>query len=123
SKGTWSFASVAQLLEPFCEKGPRLPELLQIFPAASVEGIHLAWRPLLGGNLLHIHEAALLDPDEQRVDGSFGNVLESLLAQPRGDLVAVRRTHRQDGEHDAFQRALEHLRHQLSHNNLANQCY
>ena len=63
-------------------------------PSLGVERVDLARRALLGRDLLHVDEAALLDPDEQRVDGALGDVGEALLAQPRRDLVAVRRTAR-----------------------------
>src|SRR5262245_15625141 len=81
----------------------------------SVEGVDLARRPLLRRALLHVDEAALLDPDEQCVDGSFGDVREALVPQPRRDLVAVRGPAGQDRENDALQRPLEHLRHLLAH--------
>ena len=64
-----SSASFAELFEPFCEEAPGPPELFEIVLSLSVEGVDLARRPLLGGDLLHVDEAALLDPDEQRVDG------------------------------------------------------
>src|SRR6266487_3473461 len=109
-----SLASFAELFEPFCEEAPGPPELFEIFLSLSVEGIHLAWRPLLGRDLLHVDEALLLDPDEQGVDGALGDVGEALLPQPRRDLVAVRGPHGQDRQDDALQRALEHLRHLLA---------
>ena len=49
------------------------------------------------------------------VDGALDDVGEALLAQPRRDLVAVRRLHGQDREDDALERALEHLGHLLAH--------
>src|SRR5208283_5456457 len=82
-------ASFAELSEPVCEEAPGPPEFFEISPSVSVEGVHLARRPLLGGDLLHVDEAALLDPDEQGVDGPFGDVGEARLPQPCRDLVAV----------------------------------
>ena len=79
-----------ELFEPFREEAPRPPELFEILLPLSVERIHLARRPLLGRILLHIDEASLLDPDEQRVDGALGDIGETLFPQPRRDLVAVR---------------------------------
>ena len=58
---------------------------------------------------------SLLDPDEQRVDGSFCDVGEALIPQPRRDLVAVRGPTGQDREDDALQRPFEHLRFLLAH--------
>src|ERR1700733_815675 len=104
-----------ELFEPVCEEAPGPPELFEIFLSLSVEGVHLARRPLLGGDLLHVDEAALLDPDEQRVDGPFGDVGEALLPQPCRDLIAVRGPARQNRENDALQRPLEHLRQLLGH--------
>src|SRR5829696_1917066 len=103
------------MFQPFSEEAPRPPELFEIFPSLSVEGIHLARRPLLGRDLLHVDEALLLDPDEQGVDGALGDAGEALPPQPRRDLVAVRGPHAQDRQDDALQRALEHLRHLLAH--------
>ena len=80
-----------------------------------VQRVDLARRPLLGRDLLDVDEAALLDPDQQGVDGALGDVGEALLAQPGRDLVAVRRLHGQDREDDALERALEHLGHLLAH--------
>src|SRR6476469_3124088 len=85
-----SLASFAEPFQPFCEEAPGPPELFEICPSLSVEGIDLARRPLLGRDLLHVDEAALLDPDQQGVDRALGNVGEPLIAQPRRDLVAVR---------------------------------
>src|SRR5678816_945442 len=104
-----------ELFEPFSEEAPGPPELFEVLPSLGVEGVHLARRPLLRRDLLHVDEAALLDPDQQRIDGAFGDVGEALLPQPRRDLVAVRGPAGQDREHDAFQRSLEHLRHLLAH--------
>src|ERR1700761_5748383 len=110
-----SFTSFAELFEPFREEAPGPPELFEVLPSLGVEGVHLARRPLLGRNLLHVDEAALLDPDEQCVDGSFCDVGEALIPQPRRDLVAVRGPAGQDREDDALQRPLEHLRFLLAH--------
>jgi hypothetical protein len=101
--------------DTFSEGAPRPPELFEIFLPSRVEGVHLARRPLLGRDLLYVDEAALLDPDQQRVNGALDDVGEALLPQPGGDLVAVRGPHGQDREDDALQRALEHLRHLLDH--------
>src|SRR5476649_1351259 len=104
-----------ELFELSREEAPRPPELLEIFLSLRIERVHLARRPLLGGDLLHVDEAFLLEPDEQGVDGAFGDVGEALLPQPCRDLVAVRGPHGEDRENDALQRALEHLRHLLAH--------
>src|ERR1700734_4084443 len=102
SRGAWSTlwpflaASFAELLEPFCEEAPGPPEFFEMFLSLSVERVHLARRPLLGGDLFHVDEAALLDPDKQRVDRPFGDVREALLPQPGRDLVAVSRPAEQD---------------------------
>ena len=104
-----------ELFDAFCEEAPRPPELFEICLSLSVEGIDLARRPLLGRDLLHVDEAALLDPDQQGVDGALGDVGEALIAQPRRDLVAVRGPAGQDREDDPLQRALQHLRHLLAH--------
>src|SRR6476620_11013619 len=116
-----SLASFAELFEPFCEEAPGPPELFEIFLSLSVEGIDLARRPLLGRDLLHVDETALLDPDQQRVDGALGDVRETLLPQPRRDLVAVRSPAGQDREDDALQRSLQHLRQLLAHRTLPSQ--
>ena len=92
-----------------------LQNSVELFAPLRVERIHLARRSLLGRDLLHIHEAPLLDADEQRVDGAFDEVREALLAQSRRDLVAVRGSRGQDREHDALESALEHLRHLIAH--------
>src|SRR3954453_22907714 len=113
-----STASFAELFESVGEKGPRPPEVVEVFAPLGVEGVHLARRPLLGGNLLHVDEPALLDPDEQRVDRSFGDVAEALLPQPARDLVAVGGPAGQDREDDALQRPLEHLGLLLAHGRL-----
>jgi hypothetical protein len=113
-----SVPSVAELFESFCEEAPRPPELGQVLPPSGVDGVDLAGRALLGGHLLHIDEPALLDADEERVDGPLGDVGEALVAQPRGDLVAVGGPRRQDGEDDALERSLEHLRLLTAHRNL-----
>src|SRR5580700_8836049 len=103
-----------ELFKSFREEAPRAPELLEIFLSLRVERIHLARRPLVGRDLLHVDEALLLEPDEQGVDGAFGDVREALLAQPCRDLIAVGGPHGQDREDDALERALEHLRHLLA---------
>src|SRR5512135_1065504 len=99
-----SLASFAEQFQPFFEEAPRPPELFEIFLSLSVEGVDLARRPLLGGDLLHVDEPALLDPDQQRVDRPFGDVGKALLAQPCRDLVAVRGPARQERQDDALQR-------------------
>src|SRR5450631_4140671 len=104
-----------ELFESFSEEAPRPPELFEIFLSLRVERIHLARRPLLGRDLLRVDETLLLVPEEQGVDGAFGDVGEALLPQPCRDLVAVRGPHEQDREDEALQRALEHLRHLLAH--------
>ena len=93
-------------------RGPTLGELLA---ALVVEREDLAGRPLLGGHLLDVDQLPLLDAHQQGVDRALGDVLETLLAQPRGDLVAVGGLARQQREHDALERALEHLGLLLAH--------
>src|ERR1700680_1646189 len=104
-----------ELFELFREEAPRPPELFEIFLSLRVERIHLARRPLLGRGLLHVNEALQLEPDEEGVDGAFGDGGEALLPQPGRDLIAVGGPHGQDREDDALKRALEHLRHLLAH--------
>src|ERR1700726_4073209 len=104
-----------ELFEPFSEEAPRPPKLFEVFPSLRIERIHLARRPLLRRDLLHVDESLELEPDEQGVDGAFGDIGKALLPQPCGDLIAVRGPHRQDREDDALQRALEHLRHLPAH--------
>src|ERR1019366_7481985 len=104
-----------EVFELFSEEAPRPPELLEIVPSLRVKRIHLARRPLLGRDLLHIDESLVLEPDEQGVDGALGDVGEALFPQPCRDLVAVRGPHGQDREDDALERALEHLRHLPAH--------
>src|ERR1700754_4259625 len=108
-------SSFAELFEPFREEAPGPPELFEIGLSLSVEGVHLARWPLLGGDLLHVDEATPLDPDQQRVDGALGNVGEAPIPQRRRDLVAVRGPAGEDREDDALERALEHLGHLLAH--------
>src|SRR5580700_11100463 len=102
-----------ELFKSFREEAPRAPELLEIFLSLRVERIDLAWRPFVGRDLLHVDEALLLEPDEQRVDSPLGNVGEALLTQPCGDLVAVGGSSGQDRQNDPLKRALEHLGHLL----------
>src|SRR5919106_1395099 len=104
-----------ELFETFSEEAPGPPELFEVVPSLRVEGIHLARRPLLRRDLLHVDQAAMLDPDQQRIDGAFRDVGEALLPQPRRDLVAVRGPAGQDREDDALQGALEQLGHLLAH--------
>src|SRR6478752_6813580 len=55
-------------LEPadsFRKEGPRPEKLFELLSPLGVERIDFARRPFLGRHLLHIHEAPLLDPDEQ----------------------------------------------------------
>src|SRR4051794_24357729 len=109
---------MVELLDPFGEEAPAPPELFEVLAAQCVQRVDLARRPLLGRDLRHVHETALLDPDQQRIDGALRDVGEALLAQPRGDLVAVCRPYGQDREDDALERALEHLGHLLGHGTL-----
>src|SRR5918993_3136923 len=106
---------MVELFDPFYEEAPGPPELFEVLAAQPVQRVDLARRPLLGRDLRHVHEAALLDPDQQRIDGALDDVGEALLAQPRRDLVAVCRLHGEDREDDALERALEHLGHLLAH--------
>src|SRR6266540_5890150 len=98
-----------ELFEASCEEAPGPPELFEIVPSLSVQGIHLARRPLLRRDLLHVDEAALLDPDEQRVDGALGDVGEALLPQPCRDLVAVRGLHGQDRDRKSTRLNSSHI--------------
>src|ERR1700731_1664217 len=77
--GAISLASLMELFEPFSEEAPGPPELFEIFPPLSVEGIDLARRPLLRRDLLHIDQAAQFDPHEQGVDGALGDVGQAPL--------------------------------------------
>src|SRR3954452_4756189 len=76
-----SVLSFVELFDTFCEEAPRAPELFKLFTAQRVDGIHLARWALLGRDLLHIDEAALLDAHEQGVDGAFDEIREALLSQ------------------------------------------
>jgi hypothetical protein len=66
----------------------------------------------------HVDEAALLDPDEQRVDGALCDVGEALSPQPRRDLVAVRGPQGQDREDDALEDSFKHFSYLLAHGRL-----
>ncbi|WP_425489470.1 hypothetical protein [Nonomuraea typhae] len=55
----------------------RFLKLVEVLVSLSVEGVHLARRPLLRRDLPHVDEAALFDPDQQRVDGALGDAGES----------------------------------------------
>src|SRR6478735_9310333 len=112
------FDGVVELFDPFGEEAPAPPELLEVLAASGVERVDLARRTLLGRDLLDVGEAALLDPDEEGVDGALDDVGEASLAQPSRDLVAVRRPHGQEREDDALESALEHLCHLLGHDDL-----
>src|SRR4030095_10924150 len=70
-----------ELFNPFREEAPRPPEHVELFSTMRVERVHLAWWALLGRPLLHVHEAPLLDPDEQGVDGAFDEFGESFVPQ------------------------------------------
>ncbi|MBG9885373.1 hypothetical protein ABE10_01980, partial [Bacillus toyonensis] len=72
------------MLDAFGEEAPRLPELLELVLPLRVEGVDLAWRSLLGGDLLDVDETALLDAHEERVHGALGDVGEALVPQPCG---------------------------------------
>src|SRR6478609_11352422 len=104
-----------ELFNPFREEAPRPPELFELLLTAGVERVHLARRPFLGRDLVHVDEPLLLDPDEYGVDGAFDEVGETLLSQARRDLVAVRRMCGEDRQHHALERSLEHLRHLVAH--------
>src|SRR5262245_33033080 len=110
-----SVDSFVELFQSFREEAPRPPELFEIGLSVGVERVHLAGRPLLGRDSLDVDEAALLAPDQQRIDGALGDLGEALFAQPRRDLIAVRGPAGKDREDDALQRALQHLRHLLAH--------
>src|SRR5918993_5529668 len=70
----FSFVLVSEPFDTFCEEAPGPPELAELVAPLRVEGVHLPRRSLLGGHLLHVHEAALLDPHEQGVHGAFDDV-------------------------------------------------
>src|ERR671912_1942232 len=106
---------MAELFDPFLEEAPRPPELVEVLLALRVQRIHLARRTLHGRDLLDIDEAALLDAHQQGVDGAFGDIGESLVSQPRRDLVSVRRPAGENRQNDALQRALEHLGRLFTH--------
>src|SRR6478736_4658495 len=108
----------AEVLDPPGEEGPGGPELVELVPAGGVERVDLARRALLGRDLLDVDETALLDPDQERVHGALGQVREPLVAELRGDLVAVRGPRLEDREDDALERALEHLGHLVGHRGL-----
>src|SRR4051794_24321886 len=74
---------VVKLFDPFGEEAPAPPELLEVLAAVGVERVDLARRALLGGDLLDVGEASLLDPDEQGVDSALDDVGEAALTQPR----------------------------------------
>src|SRR3954462_14074835 len=95
-----------ELGDAFGQEAPRRPEPVQLFPALGVDRVHLSRRALLRGNSLDVHEPALLDPEQDRVDGSLDDGREALVPQPRRDLVPVRRPRRQNREDDALQGAL-----------------
>ena len=80
----------------------------------SVERVHLPRRSLLGGNPLGVHKSALFDAHEQRIHRALGDVCEATGAQPRGDLVSVRRPACQECQHDTLEDSLEDLGHLLA---------
>src|SRR5215207_4423244 len=106
---------MAELFDPFLEEAPRPPELVEVLLALRVQRIHLARRPLHRRDLLDVDEAALLDAHQQGVDGALGDVGESLVSQPRRNLVSVRIPAGEDRQDDALQRALEHLGRLFAH--------
>src|SRR5262245_18388228 len=108
-----------ELVQSFKEEAPGAPELFEVFAALSVGGVHLAARPLQGRDLLHVDEAPLLDPDEQRVDGALGDVGKALLPKPLRDLVDLRGSAGQDREDDPLEDSLEHLCRLLAHEHLS----
>src|SRR4051794_31059480 len=99
-------AFLTEPFEPFSEEAPGLPEFVEIFPSLSIQGIHLARRPLLRRHLIHGNEAAPLESDQQRVDSAFSDIRKALLPQPRRDLVAIRGPHGQNRQDDPLQDAL-----------------
>src|SRR6478735_2274163 len=58
---------LSELLQSFRQEAPRRPELVEVRPALGVEREDLARWALGGRDLLHVHVAALLDPDQQGV--------------------------------------------------------
>src|SRR4051794_31182898 len=97
---------VVELCDAFCEEAPGPPELFEVLATDRVERVDLARRPLLGRHLGDVDETALLDPDQQRVDGALDDVREPFFTQPCRDLVAVGRADGEDREDDALERAL-----------------
>src|SRR5664279_5448599 len=93
-----SLASFVELFEPFREEAPGPPELIEVLLTRCVERVDLAWRALLGRDLLHVHETLLLKPHEDRVHGALGDVGEALVAEPGRDLVPIGGSHGQDRE-------------------------
>jgi hypothetical protein len=113
--------SFAELFKTFCEEAPGPPELGEIFAACGVDAVDLAWWALIGGHLLHVHEAALFDADEQRVDSPFGDVRESPLSQPGSDLISVGGALRERSQDEALKGSLEHLGQLPTHRTSATQ--
>src|SRR5215207_5790260 len=73
----FSFVLVVELFDTFCEEAPGPPELAELFAAARIQRIDLPRRALLGRHLLDVHEAALLDSNEQGVHRAFDDVGEA----------------------------------------------
>jgi hypothetical protein len=107
--------SVAELVQASCEEAPGPPELVEVVTSVAVEGVDLARRALLRGDLLDVDESALLDAHEDGVHRPLGDVGEPLLAQAGGDLVPVGRSLAEDRQDDPLQGALEQLGQLLAH--------
>src|SRR6478736_2179870 len=71
-----SVLSFVELFDSLRQEVPGCPELRELLPALGIDRIDLAWRALLGRDLLHVHEAPLLDAHQQRVDGALDQVGE-----------------------------------------------
>src|SRR5699024_8419811 len=114
---TWSCVDSFPMksVDPCREKGPRLPELGQFLVALIVQRIHLARRTFLRGDLLDVDQCLFLDPHQHGIHGAFGDLDESLVPQPDGDLVAIGGASGQEGEDDALENSLEHLRPLVAH--------
>src|SRR6478752_1407054 len=78
--------------------------------------IHVAMSAVFLSELLQsFRQEAPRRPELVEVRPALGVLGEPLVAEPRRDLVPVRRASGQDREHDPLERPLEHLGHLLAH--------